>query len=90
MTAEQSGKLLQVVPEMDGHRLELQWAVAPETKAYKTFPCSYLRSACTPSTHSYQIYGVASRAAYEVASRVVYTVESFWAATSEVACLKYA
>ena len=50
VTAEQSGKLLKVVPEMDGHRLELQWAVAPETKAYKTFPCSYLRSAFTPFT----------------------------------------
>ena len=48
VTAEQSGKLMKVVPEMDGHRLELQWAVAPETKAYKTFPCSYLRSALHP------------------------------------------
>lgn len=50
MTAEQSGTLLKVVPEMDGHRLELQWAVAPETKAYKIFPCSYLRSGLHLST----------------------------------------
>ena len=43
MTEQQTGKLLKVVPERDGHRLELQWAVPPETKAYKVFPCSYLR-----------------------------------------------
>ncbi|KAL3136084.1 hypothetical protein ABBQ32_007107 [Trebouxia sp. C0010 RCD-2024] len=42
VTAEEVGKLLKVVPERDGHRLELQWAVPPETQAYKVFPCSYL------------------------------------------------
>ena len=43
VTAAETGKLLKVVPERDGHRLELQWAVAPERKAYKVFPCRYLR-----------------------------------------------
>ena len=43
VTPEQTGKLMKVVPETDGHRVELQWAVAPESKAYKTFPCSYVR-----------------------------------------------
>lgn len=45
VTAGETGKLLKVVPERDGHRIELQWAVAPECKTYKVFPCSYLRSA---------------------------------------------
>ena len=48
MTQEQTSKLIKVVPETDGHRVELQWAVAPESKAYKVFPCSYLRSECRP------------------------------------------
>lgn len=48
VTAEEVGKLLKVVPERDGHRLELQWAVPPETQAYKVFPCSYLRSVWPP------------------------------------------
>lgn len=43
VTQEQKGILLKVVPERDGHRLELQWSVPPESEAYKTFPCSYLR-----------------------------------------------
>ena len=47
VTEEQKGILLKVVPERDGHRLELQWSVPPESEAYKTFPCSYLR--CVPS-----------------------------------------
>ena len=43
VTQAETSKLLKVVPEMDGHRVELQWAVPPESKAYKVFPCSYLR-----------------------------------------------
>ena len=45
VTEEQQGLLIKVVPERDGHRLELQWSVPPESHAYKTFPCSYLRCA---------------------------------------------
>ena len=44
VTQEQTSKVIRVVPERDGHRVELQWAVPPETEAYKVFPCSYLRS----------------------------------------------
>ncbi len=43
MTQAETSKLLKVVPERDGHRVELQWAVPPESKAYKVFPCTYLR-----------------------------------------------
>ena len=43
MTQAEMGKLIKVVPERDGHRVELQWAVPPESKACKVFPCSYLR-----------------------------------------------
>ena len=43
VTQAETSKLLKVVPERDGHRVELQWAVPPESKAYKVFPCSYLR-----------------------------------------------
>ena len=43
MTEEQKGVMIKVVPERDGHRLELQWSVPPESKTYKIFPCSYLR-----------------------------------------------
>jgi len=43
VTQAETSKLLKVVPERDGHRVELQWAVPPESKAYKVFPCTYLR-----------------------------------------------
>ena len=43
MTQAETSKVMKVVPERDGHRVELQWAVPPESKAYKVFPCSYLR-----------------------------------------------
>ena len=45
VTQAETSKLMKVVPERDGHRVELQWAVPPESKAYKVFPCSYLRYA---------------------------------------------
>lgn len=48
MTDEQKGLLIKMVPERDGHRLELQWSVPPESQAYKIFPCSYLRWVRTP------------------------------------------
>ena len=43
VTEAETSKLMKVVPERDGHTVELQWAVPPESKAYKVFPCSYLR-----------------------------------------------
>ncbi|KAL0046282.1 hypothetical protein WJX82_008028 [Trebouxia sp. C0006] len=42
VTQAETSKVMKVVPERDGHRVELQWAVPPESKAYKVFPCSYL------------------------------------------------
>lgn len=43
VTEDQKGLLIKMVPERDGHRLELQWSVPPESQAYEIFPCSYLR-----------------------------------------------
>ena len=42
VTPEQTGRILRVVPEREGHRLELQWAVPPEKRAFRHFPCGYL------------------------------------------------
>ena len=34
--------MLRVVPEREGHRLDLQWAVPPEQRVYRAAPCAYL------------------------------------------------
>ncbi|KAK9803974.1 hypothetical protein WJX72_009535 [[Myrmecia] bisecta] len=42
ITEAQMGKLLKVVPQKDGHTLELQWSVPSEQQNYRAAPCSYL------------------------------------------------
>jgi secreted Zn-dependent insulinase-like peptidase len=42
ITASEKGRLIRLVPEKDGHSLQLQWSVPPETPAYRAAPCGYL------------------------------------------------
>ncbi|BDA50691.1 Insulin-degrading enzyme [Coccomyxa sp. Obi] len=42
LTEQQTGQLLRVVPQKEGHRLDLQWAVPPEQHVYRSTPCGYL------------------------------------------------
>ncbi|EIE20423.1 hypothetical protein COCSUDRAFT_30601 [Coccomyxa subellipsoidea C-169] len=42
LTEQQTGQLLRVVPQKEGHRLDLQWAVPPEQTVYRVTPCGYL------------------------------------------------
>ena len=42
LTEQQTGQLLRVVPQREGHRLDLQWAVPPEQHVYRATPCGYL------------------------------------------------
>ncbi len=42
VTPEQTGRILRVVPEREGHRLELRWAVPAEERVYRHAPCGFL------------------------------------------------
>ena len=42
MTEAQAGQLIRMVPEKDGHMLDIQWAVPSEIRAYRHGPCGYL------------------------------------------------
>lgn len=42
LTEQQTGQLLRVIPQREGHRLDLQWAVPPEQHVYRATPCGYL------------------------------------------------
>ena len=42
VTEAEQGQILRVVPEREGHRLDLQWAVPPEQQVYRAAPCAYL------------------------------------------------
>ena len=42
VTEAEQGQILRVVPEREGHRADLQWAVPPEQAVYRAAPCAYL------------------------------------------------
>ncbi len=42
VTAAEAGHVLRVVPEREGHRLDVQWSVPPEQRACRCVPCGLL------------------------------------------------
>ena len=42
MTEAEEGVLIRMVPEKEGHAIELQWPTLPEAPHYREAPSSYL------------------------------------------------
>ena len=42
ITPAQEGRLLRMLPQRDGHSLELQWTTVPEQRHYRAAPLQYV------------------------------------------------
>lgn len=38
----QTAQIIQMVPEKEGHIIDLQWAIPPQQQLYRASPCGYL------------------------------------------------
>ncbi len=38
----QTAQIIRMVPEKEGHVIDLQWAIPPQQKLYRASPCGYL------------------------------------------------
>ena len=42
MLPGQTCQIIRMVPEKEGHIIDLQWAIPPQQQLYRSSPCGYL------------------------------------------------